>query len=140
MAKKSKSAKSPAKAGVETYKHKEAKRKNIPTAENQKLIADDDKATKTLHWPRNPDLDPQLVWRGKDFESDPLEVETPPIYIQEKFSRAQSSRIYGGGRRIASPTTRRSLRSSTNLMVSRKAGRKTRPRAITTTMVTGRTG
>ncbi len=85
MAKKSKSAKSPAKAGVETYKHKEAKRKNIPTAENQKLIADDDKATKTLHWPRNPDLDPQLVWRGKDFESDPLEVETPPIYIQEKI-------------------------------------------------------
>ena len=46
-------------ADVESYKHKEAKRKNIPTAENQKLIADDDKAIKKLRWPRNTDLDPQ---------------------------------------------------------------------------------
>jgi adenine-specific DNA-methyltransferase len=85
MAKKSKSARPAAKADVETYKHKEAKRKNIPTAENQKLIADDDKAVKKLRWPRNPDLDPQIVWRGKDFEPDPLEVDAPPIYIQEKI-------------------------------------------------------
>src|ERR1700730_15786337 len=77
--------KSPAEAGVESYKHKEAKRKNIPTAELQKLVPDDDKAIKKLRWPRNPDLDPQLVWRGKDFESDPLEVDAPPIYIQEKI-------------------------------------------------------
>lgn len=74
-----------AKADVESYKHKEARRKNIPTAENQKLIADDDTAIKKLRWPRNPDLDPQLVWRGKDFEPDPLEVDAPPIYIQEKI-------------------------------------------------------
>ncbi|MGB7102642.1 MAG: DNA methyltransferase [Xanthobacteraceae bacterium] len=73
------------KAEVETYRHKEAKRKNIPTAENQKLIDDDDKAIKKLRWPRNPDLDPQLVWRGKDVEPDPLEVDAPPIYIQEKI-------------------------------------------------------
>ena len=40
----------------------------------------------TLRWPRNPDLDPQLVWRGKDATSDkPLEVEAYPIYIQEKI-------------------------------------------------------
>ena len=84
MAKRAKS-KTGGKADVETYKHKEAKRKNIPTAENQKLIADDDKAVKKLRWPRNPDLDPQLVWRGKDSESDPLEVDAPPIYIQEKI-------------------------------------------------------
>jgi adenine-specific DNA-methyltransferase len=70
---------------VESYKHKEAKRKNIPTAELQKLVPDDDKAIKKLRWPRNPDLDPQLVWRGKDFEPDPLEVDAPPIYIQEKI-------------------------------------------------------
>src|SRR5579872_3165258 len=87
MAKREKAGKkkAPRKADVETYKHKEAKRKNIPTAENQKLIADDDKAVKKLRWPRNPDLDPQLVWRGKDAESDPLEVDAPPIYIQEKI-------------------------------------------------------
>lgn len=72
-------------ADVETYIHPEAKRKNIPTAENQKLVADDDKAIKKLRWPRNPDLDPQLVWRGKDFEPDPLEIDVPPIYIQEKI-------------------------------------------------------
>ena len=72
-------------ADVESYKHKEAKRKNIPTAENQKLVAEDDKALNKLRWPRNPDLDPQLVWRGKDFEPDPLEADVPPIYIQEKI-------------------------------------------------------
>src|SRR5438045_9742503 len=74
-----------AKPEVESYKHQEAKRKNIPTAELQKLVPDDDKAIKKLRWPRNPDLDPQLVWRGKDFEHDPLEVDAPPIYIQEKI-------------------------------------------------------
>ncbi len=74
-----------AEADVESYEHKEAKRKNIPTAENQKLVADEDKAIKKLRWKRNPDLDPQLVWRGKDFESDALEVDAPPIYIQEKI-------------------------------------------------------
>lgn len=87
MAKKAKASKPKAKqkAEVESYKHKEARRKNIPTAELQKLVPDDDKAIKSLRWPRNPDLDPQLVWRGKDFESDPLEVDAPPIYIQEKI-------------------------------------------------------
>src|SRR3984885_1079552 len=85
MAKKTKASKPTAKAEVESYKHKEARRKNIPTAELQKLVPDDDKAIKKLRWPRNPDLDPQLVWRGKDFEPDPLEVDAPPIYIQEKI-------------------------------------------------------
>jgi len=84
MAKRAK-PKTGAEAEVESYKHKEARRKNIPTAENQKLIADEGKAEKKLRWPRNPDLDPQLVWRGKDFEPDPLEVDAPPIYIQEKI-------------------------------------------------------
>ena len=77
--------KSVADADVESYIHPEAKRKNIPTAENQKLVADEDSAIKKLRWPRNPDLDPQLVWRGKDFEPDALEVDVPPIYIQEKI-------------------------------------------------------
>jgi adenine-specific DNA-methyltransferase len=86
MAKKAKASKPIAKAAeVESYKHKEARRKNIPTAELQKLVPDDDKAIKKLRWPRNPDLDPQLVWRGKDVEPDPLEVDAPPIYIQEKI-------------------------------------------------------
>jgi hypothetical protein len=85
MATKAKRKKPKAKADVENYRHEEAKRKNIPTAENQKLVADEDRAVKKLRWKRNPDLDPQLVWRGKDFEADPLEVDAPPIYIQEKI-------------------------------------------------------
>ena len=71
---------------VETYLHESAKRRNIPTAENQGLVPDDDKAVKKLRYPRNPDLDPQLVWRGKDAEDGAdLEVAAPPIYIQEKI-------------------------------------------------------
>ena len=49
-------------------------------------MPDDEKALKVLRYPRNPDLDPQLVWRGKDAEDGaPLEVAAPPIYIQEKI-------------------------------------------------------
>ena len=71
---------------VETYVHPAAKRRNIPTAEMQGLAPDDEKAVKTLRYPRNPDLDPQLVWRGKDAEdAADLEVLAPPIYIQEKI-------------------------------------------------------
>ena len=71
---------------VENYRHDKAKRINIPTAENQSLVPDDEKALKVLRYPRNPDLDPQLVWRGKDAEDGaPLEVAAPPIYIQEKI-------------------------------------------------------
>ncbi len=36
-------------------------------------------------YPRDPSLDPQLVWRGKDEQdSEPLTVPVVPIYIQEK--------------------------------------------------------
>ena len=56
--------KSRAKADVENYKHGPSGR-TYRTAENQKLVADEDKAIKKLRWKRNPDLDPQLVWRGQ---------------------------------------------------------------------------
>jgi adenine-specific DNA-methyltransferase len=83
-----------AEADVESYKHEEAKRKNIPTAENQKLVADEDKAIKKLRWKRNPDLDPQLVWRGKDFESNPLEVDAPPISYGQKIKTVGKADSY----------------------------------------------
>lgn len=68
------------------YLHPEAKRTNIPTAENQALVPDDDRAPRTLLYPRNRDLDPQLVWTGKDVENrNDLEVAAPPVYIQEKI-------------------------------------------------------
>jgi adenine-specific DNA-methyltransferase len=70
--------------GVETYKHDET-RKNIPTEELREFAPDVEEPQKLL-WPRNPDLDPQLVWKGKDEQDrDGLEVPVVPVYIQEKI-------------------------------------------------------
>ena len=51
---------------VETITHDEAKRKNIPSAEHQSVLRPDDTRPRPVKYPRNTDLDPQLVWRGKD--------------------------------------------------------------------------
>ncbi len=70
---------------VENLNHVEAKRKNIPTAEHQSVQDKAQQAPKTLRYPRNTDLDPQLVWRGKDEQdTQDLVINAPPIYIQEK--------------------------------------------------------
>ena len=70
---------------VEAIKHDEAKRKNIPTAEYQSVIQKEEEKPKTIKYPRNTDLDPQLVWRGKDEQDwSDLVVHAPPLYIQEK--------------------------------------------------------
>jgi adenine-specific DNA-methyltransferase len=70
---------------VEAFKHTEDKRKNNPTAEAQSLISAADAAPKVLRYPRNVDLDPQLVWRGKDAQdAADLAVQHTPLYIQEK--------------------------------------------------------
>ena len=70
---------------VTHFTHDADKRKNIPTAELQSLHKDPSAGPKELRYPRNPDLDPQLVWRGKDQQDwSDLVVPTPPLYIQEK--------------------------------------------------------
>ena len=70
---------------VETLRHTEDKRKNIPAAEHQSVLEQEQKQPKTLRYPRNTDLDPQLVWRGKDEQDwSDLVVHAPPLYIQEK--------------------------------------------------------
>lgn len=71
---------------VESLKHGEAKRKNIPTAEYQSVMAEEEKSPiRVAYERRNRDLDPQLVWRGKDEQDwSDLVVSAPPIYIQEK--------------------------------------------------------
>ena len=70
---------------VESIKHKDA-RMNIPTEELRDFVADDEQAPKTMLYPRDPSLDPQLVWKGKDEQdAKPLEVPVVPIYIQEKI-------------------------------------------------------
>ncbi len=70
---------------VDSLKHKD-KRKNIPTEELRDFVAEDENAPKTMLYPRDPSLDPQLVWKGKD-EQDQKDLAVPvvPIYIQEKI-------------------------------------------------------
>jgi adenine-specific DNA-methyltransferase len=75
-----------AKKSIETLKHEEARRKNIPTAEYQSVLEKEQQAPKKSRYPRNTDLDPQLVWRGKDqLDWSDLVVNSPPLYIQEKL-------------------------------------------------------
>ena len=71
---------------VETLIHEEATRKNIPTAEYQTMMADEErKPVRVAYQRRNRDLDPQLVWRGKDEQNgSDLVVQAPPLFIQEK--------------------------------------------------------
>lgn len=78
-------AKPPSTKNVEQITHDDAKRKNIPTAEYQSVLDDNQKTPKQVRYPRNTDLDPQLVWRGKDEQDwSDLVVHAPPLYIQEK--------------------------------------------------------
>src|SRR5512134_10384 len=77
--------KPPAAKSIETLKHKADKRKNIPTAEYQSVLKHEDQKPVESRYPRNTDLDPQLVWRGKDEQDwSDLVVYAPPLYIQEK--------------------------------------------------------
>lgn len=70
---------------VESLRHKD-KRKNIPAEELRGFVRHDEESPKTMLYPRDPSLDPQLVWKGKD-EQDRRDLEVPvvPIYIQEKI-------------------------------------------------------
>lgn len=69
---------------VKATRHDKDTRTNIPTAELEKFAEDDERKPATLLYPRDPSLDPQLVWKGKD-EQDRSDLEVPavPIYIQE---------------------------------------------------------
>src|SRR5487761_2043820 len=79
MAKKSNNPKT-----VEALKHDEATRKNIPTAEYQSVLQKAEQNPVRVAYERR-DLDPQLVWRGKDEQDwSDLVVHAPPLYIQEK--------------------------------------------------------
>lgn len=70
---------------ITSVKHKD-KRTNIPTQELRDFVRDEESAPKTILYPRDPSLDPQLVWKGKDEQDrQDLAVPTVPIYIQEKI-------------------------------------------------------
>jgi adenine-specific DNA-methyltransferase len=71
---------------VKTITHDDASRKNIPTAEYQSVMRKDEQSPiRVAYERRNRDLDPQLIWRGKDEQDwSDLVVHAPPLYIQEK--------------------------------------------------------
>ncbi|MDQ0144968.1 site-specific DNA-methyltransferase [Pseudarthrobacter niigatensis] len=70
---------------VESVHHAD-KRKNIPTADAHHFVTEEMEQPKSLLYPRDPSLDPQLVWKGKDeLDSSDLVIDAPPIYIQEKI-------------------------------------------------------
>lgn len=71
---------------IEALKH-DATRINIPTAEFESLMREEDKSpVQVAYERRNRDLDPQLVWRGKDEQDwSDLIVQAPPLYVQEKL-------------------------------------------------------
>lgn len=77
--------------------HGDARRRNIPTVEHQSVMQEHEQAPVKVTYPRggnglgeekaqrNPDLDPQLIWPGKDQQDwSDLVVNAPPLYIQEK--------------------------------------------------------
>ena len=72
---------------VETFTYEEARRRNLPSAEHQPLMREEEQSPVTLAYERrNRDLDPQLVWRGKDEQDwSDLVVNAPPLYIQERI-------------------------------------------------------
>ena len=71
---------------VESLTHEEARRRNLPSAEHQPLMREEEQEpVRVAYERRNRDLDPQLVWRGKDEQDwSDLVVNAPPLYIQER--------------------------------------------------------
>jgi len=81
MAKKKTSGPTP----IEAIRHQDT-RVNIPTEELRGFVVKDEEKPRTVLYPRDPTLDPQLVWKGKDVQdAEALAVPVVPIYIQEKI-------------------------------------------------------
>ena len=86
------------------------KRKNIPTEELRDFVAEEERDPEVKLYPRDPSLDPQLVWKGKDDQDrQDLAVPVVPIYIQEKIHpqaiiedvRAQAQRKTGEAEQLS---------------------------------------
>jgi adenine-specific DNA-methyltransferase len=62
------------------------KRANLPTADAQDFVDPALERPIPVRYPRDPSLDPQLVWKGKDaLDGEDLVADAPAIYIQEKI-------------------------------------------------------
>jgi len=71
---------------VDALRHPNDTRVNIPTSELRDFAQEDELQPYSVRYKRDPSLDPQLVWNGKDEQdSEDLIVPAVPIYIQEKI-------------------------------------------------------
>src|SRR5918995_5906812 len=62
------------------------KRANLPTADAQDFVSPELEQPMPVTYTRDPSLDPQLVWKGKDaLDREDLVADAPAIYIQEKI-------------------------------------------------------
>jgi hypothetical protein len=80
---------------VEALTHEEAVRKNIPTAEYQSVMQKEQQSpVRVAYERRNRDLDPQLVWRGKDEQdwSDPGRARAVSLHPGEGPSQGVDRR------------------------------------------------
>ncbi len=69
---------------VDAIQHDDS-RVNIPTGELRDFAPPPEGPPPVVRYPRDPSIDPQLVWKGKDEQdSDDLQVPSVPIYVQEK--------------------------------------------------------
>ena len=86
MAKKKSIAATP----IESTKHRDS-RKNIPTEELRDFVEEQEQKPVTVLYPRDPSLDPQLVWKGKDEQDSkdwPLATHHSPNPLSSKISTA----------------------------------------------------
>ena len=64
------------------------KRANLPTTDShaRDFVTPEMEQPRPVQYERDPTLDPQLVWKGKDIlDSEDLAVDAPLVYIQEKI-------------------------------------------------------
>lgn len=70
---------------IDALKHDDT-RPNILTSELSDFAEERETNPKPMRYPRDPSLDPQLVWQGKDeLDGEDLAVPVVPLYIQEEI-------------------------------------------------------
>ena len=73
----------PAAPSVDAITHPADSRTNIPTPQTARYAVPEPPTV--VKYEREPSLDPQLVWKGKDAQdAHPLSVPALPVYVQEK--------------------------------------------------------
>jgi hypothetical protein len=88
---------------VEAITHAD-KRANLPTSDASDFVDPEIDQPIPVRYPRDPTLDPQLVWKGKDaLDGEDLVADAPAIYIQEKIDPRVIVEV-SGSRKSPGPT------------------------------------